>query len=381
MPDNAHAFSWTNPPCGLLLGLAGSIGILAAGAWHTWGVPAAVALVVAGSLCDRRRRVQQLADRDAVARFVASADRLGQDVLPVWSAHLESSRSQMEVAIAALAERFAGIVERLDRTLQASVEGDGSGIAEVFEQSSRELQGVLDSLHTAMTSNRAMHAEVQKLERFIAELQQMAAEVANIAFQTNLLAINAAIEAAHAGESGRSFGVLAQEVRKLSSVSGETGNRMARKVEVISAAIAEVHRTAAASAQREEASAIESQSAIHRVLDQFRGVTQGLETSAQTLKEASIGIQSEIVESLVQLQFQDRVSQRMTHVRQNMERLPSLLTDSRQRFEDHGALTPVDTASLLGELEGSYAMADERATHASGAVLAAPATADDVTFF
>jgi methyl-accepting chemotaxis protein len=44
-------------------------------------------------------------------------------------------------------------------------------------------------------------------------------------------------------------------------------------------------------------------------------------------------------------------------------------------------LKPIDTAALLAELESSYAMADERATHSGGNVLAAPANTDEVTFF
>jgi methyl-accepting chemotaxis protein len=288
----------------------------------------------------------------------------------------------MEVAVAELTQRFAGIVDQLDQTLKASMQGGGEqSLTEVFEHSNRELRSVLDSLRDAMTSNREMHAEIQKLDRFIGELQQMASEVANIAFQTNLLAINAAIEAAHAGENGRSFGVLAQEVRKLSGVSGETGNRMSQKVVVISDAIAKVHHAAAESAQREETSAIASEAAINRVLEQFHSVTDGLEASAETLKQASAGIQSEVVEALVQLQFQDRVSQRLTHVRHNMERLPGLLTESRHSFEHSGMLKPVDAGALLAELESSYAMADERVTHGGGNMLDAPASSDEVTFF
>ena len=54
-------------------------------------------------------------------------------------------------------------------------------------------------------------------------------------------------------------------------------------------------------------------------------------------------------------------------------------------FDTSGALAPVDAEGLLGELEGSYAMADERATHAGGAPKAAPQAAvaelEEVTFF
>jgi methyl-accepting chemotaxis protein len=371
----------------LCLGLAGGFGIWAAGGrnWSIWGLLAAVLLASAGALIDRRRSLRQAGAHGATIDDVAGTERLGRDVLPVWSAHIENSRAQMEDAIAALSQRFAGIVDRLDQALKASVQGGDEGLAGVFEHSNRELHGVLDSLRAAMASNGAMHLEVQGLNRFVDELQQMAAEVANIAAQTNLLAINAAIEAAHAGDNGRGFGVLAQEVRKLSAMSGETGKRMAEKVKVISAAIRAARHSAEASADTEAASIGASETAITAVLGQFRHVTEGLEASADVLKRESVGIQSEIVEALVQLQFQDRVSQRLTHVRHNIERLPALLTASRERFEQAGQLHAVDAGALLAELESSYAMTDERVTHSVGAAaesaFAATAPSDEVTFF
>ena len=345
----------------------------------------AAALVAGGVVLDRMRAAREARTRQASAAFLASTDRLGHDVLPVWAAHIENSRQQMETAVAALTQRFAGIVDRLDQTLRTSGQGDDKGLSAAFAHSNNELRGVLDSLKDAMDSNAAMHAEVQNLSRFVAELQQMAAEVADIAQQTNLLAINAAIEAAHAGVEGRGFAVLAQEVRKLSALSGATGQRMAEKVGVIGEAIRVARDAAQASARREAASALASEGAINGVLDRFRGVTQAMEASTAELKQESAGIQVEIVEALVQLQFQDRVSQRMTHVRHNIERLPDLLSASRRTFDASGALAPVDADGLLGELEGSYAMADERATHAAGAPKAAPQAAaaelEEVTFF
>ena len=373
------------------MGFAGALGLLVAAGWGIWPALAALALALTGGLLDWLRSGHGAAQRQATAAFVVGTEQLGRDVLPVWSAHIENSRAQMEAAVAALAQRFAGIVDRLDQALKSKTpnahQGGDQAAAGVFDVSQRELQGVLEVLRTAMTSNSAIHAEVQGLGRFVSELLVMAAEVADIAAQTNMLAINAAIEAAHAGDNGRGFGVLAQEVRKLSAMSGETAKRMADKVTVIRIAIGAAHRSAEASTQQGQASAALAETAINGVLDQFRSVTAGLEASAGELKRESVGIQSEIVEALVQLQFQDRVSQRMTHVRHSIERLPVLLSDTRQQFEASGMLTPVDSAALLAELEGSYAMADERVTHnhgsrSVGANASAPAPIDDeVTFF
>jgi methyl-accepting chemotaxis protein len=193
-----------------------------------------------------------------------------------------------------------------------------------------------------------------------------------------LLALNAAIEAARAGEAGRGFAVVADEVRKLSTRSGETGQRIAEKVEVISAAIVSTCAIAEASVRSEGQSMRDSEATISTVLADFRGITEVLVGSSARMKQESLGIKSEVAEALVQLQFQDRVSQIMSHVQSNIESVPAVLEENRAQSAAAGTLMPLRADGLLAELEKTYAMAEERTLHNGGK---ATAQEQEITFF
>lgn len=255
-------------------------------------------------------------------------------------------------------------------------------MTEVFVHSESQLGSVVTSMKSAMTSKQAMLAQIKDLERFTRELRDMAEGVASIAAQTNLLALNAAIEAARAGPAGRGFAVVAQEVRNLSSRSAETGRNISNRVGLISSAILAASQAAEQSSEQENRSMSSAEGMIDTVLADFRTMTDALVRSSDLLKQESIGIQGEVGQALVQLQFQDRVSQVMAHVRENMELLPALLRENRGRYEAERVLEPLDPAPLLHELQKTYAMAEEHAVH-GGSKHATPAAAaaDEITFF
>ena len=169
---------------------------------------------------------------------------------------------------------------------------EGGGAVEVLHHSERELATVVKYLKSALVSRSEMLAAVRGLTSYNEELKNMAAGVAAIASQTNLLALNAAIEAARAGEAGRGFAVVADEVRKLSSLSSETGKRMADKVEIINAAIQSVSSAAESAAAHDQEAVRESEQAIEGVLSSFNGLTSQLAQSAEVLRAESAGIHS-----------------------------------------------------------------------------------------
>jgi len=386
---------WAYPAISAVLG-----GIsFAALSGPTWQAAVAVLVVffsgIAGCvLLDKQHaaetesaRKTTLAEADAAfgvktTDYLRSLQALGGDVVPVWVRQVESGRSQMETAIIDLMVRFSGIVDKLDAALKASEaasEGMDGGLASVFSRSEEELGAVVSSLREAMQHKGAMLAEINELQQFIAELEKMAVDVAGIADQTNLLALNAAIEAARAGDAGRGFAVVADEVRKLSTLSKETGKQIGEKVKIVSAAISAAVRTSEQTAAGEAKALTVSEAAIGNVLGNFKQITDGLSESSGILRKESDGIKDEVALSLVQLQFQDRVSQILSHVRDNIGNLPGYLEKSHAEFNRSGRLEPVAAAQLLKEIESTYAMAEEHGNH-GGKARAAPKNSE-ISFF
>ncbi|RFP08456.1 MULTISPECIES: methyl-accepting chemotaxis protein [unclassified Duganella] len=379
----------------LPFGLAGggALGTMLAG-WSAWGwytVLWSALLLAAAAWSVRGAAASALGggERAMIEDYLDARERFGDAVLPIWCRHIENSRTQMEEAVADLAGRFSSIVDKLDDAVHVSShdsgkggKGDGSSMTEIFSRSETQLGSVVTSMKSAMSSKHAMLAKIKDLERFTRELRDMAEGVASIAAQTNLLALNAAIEAARAGPAGRGFAVVAQEVRNLSSRSAETGRNISNRVGLISSAILAASQAAEQSSEQEDKSMQSAEGMIESVLGDFRKMTDALVQSADKLKQDSIGIQGEVGEALVQLQFQDRVSQVMAHVRENMELLPALLRENRDRYVADQVLEALDGQRLLHELQKTYAMAEEHAVH-GGSSHAAPAAAaaDEITFF
>jgi methyl-accepting chemotaxis protein len=108
-------------------------------------------------------------------------------------------------------------------------------------------------------------------------------------------------------------------------------------------------------------------------------VTGAFQQSSDLLQAESMSIQVEVNQSLVEMQFQDRVSQIMTQVNKSLERLPQTLHEQSQHYAQTRELPTPDAELLLTELKKSYVMADQHVIHEGGEVT--QSNTSDISFF
>jgi methyl-accepting chemotaxis protein len=301
---------------------------------------------------------------------MSAADTLCLGALPIFAKQIENARQQSEDAILALSTRFRGIVSSLDSAMAASEKGSGDGgrdLRSAMDDGKRELLKVIDALTAVRDSRAALIGEIRALNVYTVELAEMAKDVQMIAFKTNMLALNAAIEAAHAsGDTGRGFAVVASEVRQLSIASRDTGKTIGAKIGLISDALKSIVGANEQAVEREAAAVQDSEARISKVLGHFGGMTERLLQSAEEFRSDGEVIKDEVMESMVQLQFQDRVGQILSHVVRSMGEL-------RQGAIATGAGGAAERATedYLAGMAESYTTEEQQRIHDGAAVAAA----------
>ena len=187
-------------------------------------------------------------------------------------------------------------------------------VTNILEENSETVEKLTNSAE----KGRTLIAETVDLTQKISEdskgLMDATKIIQNIASQTNLLAMNAAIEAAHAGETGKGFAVVSDEIRKLAEDSSAQGKHISDVLSKLGQLIATVAKSAesiqhqfaiiftntqAVSTQEEVIkSAMEEQSAgSQQVLDAMRQITAhtaNVKTEAAAMNEGSTQILNEM---------------------------------------------------------------------------------------
>jgi len=248
-----------------------------------------------------------------------------KEIVSNASSNLNQQLTGLRAASSSQQDILAGLVRELLQLTRHDQKQDMEKYSEVSERVVSSLLQALEDIH---------HASSQVSEQFssmlgiIQSVGGLVGDIATINSQTNLLALNAAIEAARAGEAGRGFAVVADEVRNLSKRTDGFSEQIRSLVNQLSDAIESVRSNVDTVTNFDVSSQAAAQAQISGMWKDVETLADDANDRSKRVAEVAGEIDGMVNASIIQLQFEDITMQQLQQLYDRLNVMRTLMGES-----------------------------------------------------
>ncbi len=245
------------------------------------------------------------------------------------------TQSLLADAFSQLTMSFQGMNELTDRQRDTALGVSGAlvgeGTTKQFDEFVANTSQVMQRIVDNVVLNGKLGVELAEMTDGIAQhtrtVQGILSEIGSIAKQTNLLALNAAIEAARAGEAGRGFAVVADEVRDLSGRTTQFSQQINNVIQRMQEAVHQTEVAIQRLAGQDMTFALDSKLSVEQIIRTMEDQARARNEAINDLARGSGEVSAVVNKAITALQFQDMTAQLLSHILQRMATLDQVFGD------------------------------------------------------